>query len=744
MEPFVRSSDHLLAELERIDLLVRSRVGHLRRIHSEDEHFHGLYISENEVDALLARPLGAPQWLNPPDRGHLAEIDIALQQRAQAIARRREASAAHGIDLRLNRLARTFGLDAFEIDVLLVCLAVEIDLRYERLYAYLQDDVTKKRPSVNLAIQLLISPGGKALEARHHFLAGSPLIAHQIVQLLEDPSQPQSPLLARILKPDDRIVQFLLDSDEPDARLRDATTLVTPSRSLDDLLLEDDMRAALRLAWPIGTDVCPPTPQDAPSPVLVLQGPAGAGKRSVAEAMCHERQRQLLVVDLSAFPPEPEPALASAGTRWGAIVSLVEREAALRGAVVLWRSLDALSGEAHRGAPAAVLRAIDAGHQPCYVAVSEGLDMVASFPRRGAVLLRMPEPAHAHRSGHWVRVLGGAPLEAGTDFASLATRFKLSLGQIGQAATTARRLASLRDGLDAVVTMRDLQEACRLHSNQKLASLARKLAPRGQWRDLVLPPDCTAQLREICNQVKYRDRVYGDWGFGRKLALGRGLATLFAGPSGTGKTMAAGIIAGELGLDLYKIDLSAVVSKYIGETEKNLSRIFDEAETSNAVLFFDEADALFGKRSEVRDSHDRYANIEVGYLLQRMEEYEGIAILATNFRKNMDEAFARRLHFTVEFPFPDRDDRHRIWQGVWPQDTPRDDTLDLDLLADRYELTGGNIRNIAVAAAFLAAADGQIVRMSHVAHAAAREYQKTGKLMADDGEFQVEHRFMQQ
>ena len=209
------------------------------------------------------------------------------------------------------------------------------------------------------------------------------------------------------------------------------------------------------------------------------------------------------------------------------------------------------------------------------------------------------------------------------------------------------------------LTMTDLYEACRLHSNQKLATLARKITPKYAWDDIVLPADRLEQLREICNHVKYRERVYGQWGFDRKLSLGKGLSILFAGPSGTGKTMAAEIIAGALGLDLYKIDLSTVVSKYIGETEKNLSRIFIEAETSNSILFFDEADALFGKRSEVKDSHDRYANIEIGYLLQRMEEYEGVVILATNFRKNMDEAFVRRLHFTVEFPFPNEEDRQQ-------------------------------------------------------------------------------------
>jgi SpoVK/Ycf46/Vps4 family AAA+-type ATPase len=198
--------------------------------------------------------------------------------------------------------------------------------------------------------------------------------------------------------------------------------------------------------------------------------------------------------------------------------------------------------------------------------------------------------------------------------------------------------------------------------------------------------------------------------------------------------MAAEIIAGELGLDLYKIDLSGIVSKYIGETEKNLSRIFSEAETANAILFFDEADALFGKRSEVRDSHDRYANIEVGYLLQKMEEYEGIVILATNFRKNMDEAFVRRMHFMVDFPFPDDADRKRIWETIWPEETPRRADVDFDHVARRFEIAGGNIKNIALAAAFLAADNGGAVNMQHVLHATRREYQKMGKVVSR-GEF---------
>ena len=230
-----------------------------------------------------------------------------------------------------------------------------------------------------------------------------------------------------------------------------------------------------------------------------------------------------------------------------------------------------------------------------------------------------------------------------------------------------------------------------------------------------------------CQRITHKEHVLNTWGFDQKLSLGKGATALFAGPSGTGKTMAAEVIANEVKLDLYKIDLAGVVSKYIGETEKNLDRIFSAAEGTNAILFFDEADALFGKRSEVRDSHDRYANIEISYLLQKMDAYQGTAILASNLRQHMDESFIRRLAFTVLFPFPDEAHRLSIWKGIWPLQTPLAEDLGFDYLADRFKLSGGNIKNIALAAAFLAAQDGGVVQMSHLLRGVEREYQKMGK-----------------
>jgi SpoVK/Ycf46/Vps4 family AAA+-type ATPase len=284
--------------------------------------------------------------------------------------------------------------------------------------------------------------------------------------------------------------------------------------------------------------------------------------------------------------------------------------------------------------------------------------------------------------------------------------------------------------------MTDFDEACRRHSSRRFGSFARKITSRPTWDDLVLPDDRVDRLRELCDHARHRALVLERWGFDRKLTNGKGLGLLFVGAPGTGKTLAASVIAGELGLDLFQIDLASVVSKWIGETEKHLSRIFDEAERGHGVLFFDEADALFGKRTELQDAHDRYANLETSYLLQRIEEYEGIVILASNFRRNMDEAFVRRLRFIVDFPLPDERERLRIWERIWPAETPRAVDLDLGFMARRFELAGAYIRNIALAAAFLAAANGEPIAQRHLLHATRREYQKLGK-MVDESQFVV-------
>jgi SpoVK/Ycf46/Vps4 family AAA+-type ATPase len=382
----------------------------------------------------------------------------------------------------------------------------------------------------------------------------------------------------------------------------------------------------------------------------------------------------------------------------------------------------------HRGHVQALVEAIRTCVRVAFLLGSQVWRPQGVLRQEVFIALEMPRTTTMTRKQLWESRLNSQYRFAeDVDWGMLASNFRLQPGQMWEALAAAEHLAHWRSPVEGSITMADLYAACRTQSGARLGALARKIEPRYTWDEIVLPPDQLAQLKELCNQARYRHLVYGDWGFERKLSLGRGLNALFSGPPGTGKTMAAEVIAHELHLDLYQIDLSQVVSKYIGETEKNLHQIFREAQTSNVILFFDEADALFGKRSEIKDAHDRYANIEVGYLLQKMEEYEGIAILATNLRQHLDEAFVRRMHFIIEFPFPDEEHRRRIWEVAFPHEAPLADDVDYGLLAREVKLAGGNIKNMTLAAAFYAAEDGRVIRLPHLLRAVRREYQKLGR-----------------
>jgi sulfur carrier protein ThiS len=712
---FLSSIEHILAEFERIDLFIEAQVWHARQLSKSDD-LQGLYISEQEIDALLPQPIGLPRWATIPPAGAAAEVRTAIIRLTATLEVRKKLSFDAGISLRLETLARRFQLNPVELDTVLLCLAAELDLRYEKLYAYLQDDVTRKRPSVDLVLNLLSTTFADKLEGRKYFHPFAPLLKHQLISFVDDPANAKTPLLNRFLKLDERIVDYLLGEDAIDSRLTGYVSVLNTSRPGEDLLpagLIDRVQPLIEKHRKLGRPLN-----------LYFHGPYGVGKRFTAEALCAQLGLKLLVADSAR--------VVSSGPEFTKLVNLITREATLQEAAVFWHNIGAHVAEDQRDVMALLLHEQPESQDLTFFGgetLWEPSDspLMASFIR-----ISFPRPSYPERLLLWERALAGKASPR-VDAAKLANKFRFSGGQIRDAAVTAQNLA-LRPGSESTaVEMADLLEACRLQSNRKLAALATQIVPRHRWSDIILPDDRTSQLRQICDAIEYRSLVYDQWGFDDKLSLGRGLSVLFAGPSGTGKTMAAEILAGELGLDLYKIDLSTVISKYIGETEKNLARIFAEAATSNAILFFDEADALFGKRSEVRDSHDRYANVEINYLLQRMEEHEGTVILATNLRKNMDEAFVRRIQFTIEFPFPNAQQRLAIWQGIFPRQMPSTE-LDLEFMARRFEIAGGSIRNVALSAAFLGAAGGGCVTMQHLIHATQQEYQKMGKIVME-GEF---------
>jgi SpoVK/Ycf46/Vps4 family AAA+-type ATPase len=366
---------------------------------------------------------------------------------------------------------------------------------------------------------------------------------------------------------------------------------------------------------------------------------------------------------------------------------------------------------------------------PIFLGLAPGLDWHALLQGLPALPFPFAQTDYKTRLRLWKEALLRHAIPAReTDLAELAGRFALSPGEIEEAAGLAAARNTLCADSETPTEGAALFRAARESSSQSLGRLAVKLEPVHDWSDLVLPAGTLRRTREAAAAIRNYSIVFEQWDFRRRITSGRGLKILFSGSSGTGKTMTAGIIARELGLDIYRIDLSGIVSKYIGETEKNLDRIFHAAESGNAILFFDEADALFGKRSEVKDAHDRYANIEISYLLQKIEEYPGVVILASNLSQNIDSAFARRMHYVIEFPMPDPALRERLWRGMFPARAPLGEDVDFRFLAGQFPLTGGEIRNVSLEAAFLAAQDGRVIRMQHLVQAMARQVLKQGGL----------------
>jgi hypothetical protein len=699
----------LVPALERLDRRIEWAIAAAAAsLAGEDpgDPYRGLTIGPAEVQRLLARSPGAPAFAPAPPR---IDGDDDPANTAGCLA----------------RLAEAFDLSEFDLDVVLLCLAPELDLRYERLFAYLQDDVTKRRPSVDLALNLLCATAADRVERRVHFDARAPLIGHGLIEILPEPGSVQPPLLARFLKLDDRIIRHLLGQPGIDDRLAPFCTLAESSGSWWDLSFDPEVKRVLPALLADSRSRRRPMR-------LYFEGPRQSGKRSAAAALAGTAARPLLLADFNR--------LGEAKESFDRVLPLLLREALLLDAFLYLTGLPALRPD-ERAVPERALLAALADYPGTVVLAGAETWVPTANAALAVTSVPFRIPDFPERCACWVSSLGRHGFALGdADLEELAARFRLTPGQIGEAVELALQTGRWRTALAATddaddggsgepprLSLDDLYAAARAQCGHDLAKLARKIPVRASFADIVLPEDHLAQLREMCEQAQYRRTVYDEWGFERKLSGGKGLNVLFTGPPGTGKTMAAEVIAHSLGLDLYRIDLSQIVSKYIGETEKNLDRIFRAAENSNAILFFDEADALFGKRSEVRDSHDRYANIEIAYLLQKMEDYAGISILATNLRQNLDDAFVRRLQGIIEFPFPDEEHRRGIWERSFPPETPVGDDVAFDVLAREVPLPGGCIRNMAVAAAFYAAAETNPVGMTHLARAARREFQKLGR-----------------
>jgi hypothetical protein len=593
-----------------------------------------------------------------------------------------EASGVADADERLAAAAARLGLDALDGAVLAVCAAPELHPRYGSLYAYLQDDVTRRLASPRLVASLLAGDVVDRGDVLSCFGPHAHLTRIGAIRMLAP--EPPLPLADRPVKVADRLAAFILGARGGLAE----TGAPVPLRRVEAQPVSEGRQEALaEVARLLGADTQLPLVVCGPDAPAIVSAAAGA---------------PLLLLDVHDF--ERPEAIADAALA-----------CALEGRLLVLDGLD----EAKPADRARLLRAIDERPERT-VLVGRTRAEALALSDRTILLVDVPMPAYAERRSAWER-FSGAP-----DADDVAAKFRLSIDQI-RAAGEVSRIAGRSQGAD-VPGPAELDLGARYASSSRLGELAARLEPGYRWRDLVLPDRQRHLLRSISAYLRHRDRVLSEWGYERTVARTQGLKVLFAGESGTGKTMAAQVLGAELGLDLFRVDLATVVSKYIGETEKNLERIFTAADGSNAILFFDEADALFGKRSEVSDSHDRYANIEVAYLLQRMEAYPGAVILATNFKRNIDDAFIRRLDFVIDFPFPEADDRKQIWRLVLPNEAPVADDVDLDFLATQFKLSGGAIRNCSLAAAFQAADEDSSIQMRHLVRAVAQEYGKQGRL----------------
>ncbi|AGJ57485.1 MULTISPECIES: ATP-binding protein [Streptomyces] len=705
------SSSPLLERLARLRERVADLVEHRSATDpTADDPMRGMYLTDDAVRHLLfggaqdAAPAPGPDTAPSPGPDPADAPDPAKEP---AGAEEPDPAEEPSDDDRLHWLAHWLRLSPLDTQILLIALAPDLDRTFESLYAYLNDDVTRRRATVALALDLCGVPTHSAA-GRSRFHPAARLVARGLLEVEE----PERPFLSRSLRVPDRVLAHLLGDDTPDPALGGTVRLLPylPAEQNADDAQGTTGPLARRLAGELSAH---------PLTVYLREHRDGDGLAFATAALGAAGLPALHLVPAERRgehrPEEHAPAERAAGEHPPYRELL--REARLTGRAIVVTSLPER--------PEELIRALAVNDVPVLFTDPRPYDPQWCDTGRDPIVLDAPR----RRAGDldaWRAALG--PEEPDFDLAPVVAAYRLGPGGIDRASRAARELAAFHG---TPLSAAHLRLAARQQSASGLERHARRIRPDVGWNDLVLPEGPLAQLRELVLRAQHRDRVLGDWRLSAGGGRGRGVVALFAGDSGTGKTLSAEVVAGELGLDLYVVQLPSVVDKYVGETEKNLERIFTEADRTDAVLLFDEADAVFGKRSEVSSSNDRHANMESAYLLQRLESFDGIALLTTNLRSNIDDAFTRRLDLVVDFPFPDEEQRLALWRHSLAH-VPCADDVDPASCAADFELAGGSIRSAVVTAAYAAAGRGDGVSTDDLLAGAQREYRKAGRLVLDD------------
>lgn len=614
---------------------------------------------------------------------------------------------------KLDYLCDKFSLSWLERQIVVMSLAAELHPKYEKVYGLIADDICIRYPTLEIALKILCDDPAEFIEHRIQWINGSRI---QQLMLYDSPWEQYGQ--NREMRLDAGIVNYILGVDKVSKELEKHIELYYPDEILTPVFIQTEIQEKLINHYTQDFN-------EKETILINIEGSYGTGRTFHLRHLCKRLERTLLFVNMELFLSDKSH---------DRLIKSIIIETILQNAVLVLKMPDTIEDKLISGLIGLKDQYIKEFplDEVLFVISNEAIKKYKIGQKTTIVNYKLNLPDEYERKIIWQTMGKYYKFKVPINWGEFASKFRFTPGQIRDSLELAYINASDNMRNSEGIDLNSLVSACYENGKSHLITKARKIVPKYLWEDIILPEDAKILLKDACNQMKFRQTVFGEWGFEKKLSYGKGLSILFSGPPGTGKTMSAQVVANELQLELYKVDIAKLVSKYIGETEKNLEEIFDEAKLSNAILFFDEADAIFGKRTEVKDSHDRHANVETAYLLQRMEDYEGVTILATNYLKNIDEAFLRRLNFIIEFPFPDATLREMIWRSMFPKETPIKDDVDFSLIAKRFEISGGNIKNIVISAAFIAAEKNEPISTGHIIKAARTELNKIGKMVILD------------